>query len=207
MKYVVITTKHHEGFCLWDSALTDYKATNTPCGKDLLHPMVDAFRAEGLQGRLLPLADRLAPSRVHRRPHPPDARRPGIPRSHKDRDIRKYAAYLHGQTRELLTQFGKIDVLWFDFSYAGRPFPGARARAGTTGSPRSWSSWCASSSPASSSTTGWTCPAGDVKTPEEYQPRGWMTVDGKPRRLGGVPDLQRKLGLLPGQHGLASPDS
>ena len=49
MKYVVLTTKHHEGFCLWDSALTDYKATNTPCGKDLLGPFVEAFRAEGLR--------------------------------------------------------------------------------------------------------------------------------------------------------------
>src|ERR1039457_3822223 len=49
MKYVVITTKHHEGFCLWDSALTDYKATNTPYGRDALTPMVDAFRGAGLR--------------------------------------------------------------------------------------------------------------------------------------------------------------
>ena len=80
MKYFVVTTKHHDGFCLWDSALTDYKATNTPAGRDLLRPMVDAFRAEGLQSRLLPLADRLASSRVPRRRAPPAARRPGVPR-------------------------------------------------------------------------------------------------------------------------------
>ena len=49
MKYVVLTAKHHEGFCLWDSQLTDYKATNTPYGKDLLRPYVDAFRAAGLR--------------------------------------------------------------------------------------------------------------------------------------------------------------
>src|SRR5215211_2863051 len=48
-KYAVLTTKHHEGFCLWDSALTDYKATNTPAGRDLLRPWVEAFRAEGLK--------------------------------------------------------------------------------------------------------------------------------------------------------------
>ena len=48
MKYFVITTKHHEGFCLWDSKYTDYKAPKTPCGKDLLKPMVEAFRNEGL---------------------------------------------------------------------------------------------------------------------------------------------------------------
>jgi alpha-L-fucosidase len=49
MKYFVITTKHHEGFCLWDSALTDYKATNTPANRDLLTPMVDAFRGRDMK--------------------------------------------------------------------------------------------------------------------------------------------------------------
>ena len=44
MKYIIITTKHHEGFSLWDSALTDYKAPNTPAGRDLLTPIIDAFR-------------------------------------------------------------------------------------------------------------------------------------------------------------------
>ncbi len=44
MKYFVITTKHHDGFCLWDTKLTDYKVTNTPYGKDLLNPLVSAFR-------------------------------------------------------------------------------------------------------------------------------------------------------------------
>jgi alpha-L-fucosidase len=39
MRYVVVTTKHHDGFCLWDSALTDYKATNTPARRDLLRPI------------------------------------------------------------------------------------------------------------------------------------------------------------------------
>src|SRR3954452_17712156 len=49
MKYVVITTKHHEGFCLWDTAQTDYKVTNTPYGKDALRPFVDAYREAGLR--------------------------------------------------------------------------------------------------------------------------------------------------------------
>ena len=78
MKYVVLTTKHHEGFCLWDSKFTDYKATNTPCGKDLIKEYVEAFRSEGLQGRLLLFADRLAPPRLHDRQQSsaaPDERR------------------------------------------------------------------------------------------------------------------------------------
>src|SRR5690349_18485513 len=49
MKYVVITTKHHEGFCLWNSRYTNFKAPNTTAGKDLLKPLVDAFRAEGIR--------------------------------------------------------------------------------------------------------------------------------------------------------------
>lgn len=49
MKYAVITSKHHEGFTLFDSEFTDYKATNTPYGKDALREWVDAFRAEGLK--------------------------------------------------------------------------------------------------------------------------------------------------------------
>ena len=49
MKYFVITAKHHEGFCLWDTKFTDYKVTNTAIGRDLLHEIVDAFRAEGLK--------------------------------------------------------------------------------------------------------------------------------------------------------------
>ncbi|HOD03083.1 MAG TPA: alpha-L-fucosidase, partial [Clostridiales bacterium] len=49
MKYVVLTSKHHEGFCLFDSQFTDYKATNTPYGKDLVKEFVEAFRAEGLK--------------------------------------------------------------------------------------------------------------------------------------------------------------
>src|SRR3569623_214629 len=49
MKYAVLTAKHHDGFCLWDSKVTDYKATKTPYGKDLLRAYVEAFRAEGLR--------------------------------------------------------------------------------------------------------------------------------------------------------------
>ena len=49
MRYFVVTTKHHEGFCLWDSALTDYKATRTPYQRDVLKPMVEAFREQGMR--------------------------------------------------------------------------------------------------------------------------------------------------------------
>ena len=49
MKYAVMTAKHHDGFCLFDSALTDFKATNTKTGKDFVKEYLDAFREEGLK--------------------------------------------------------------------------------------------------------------------------------------------------------------
>ena len=49
MKYAVMTTKHHEGFCLFDTQYTDYKCTNTKAGRDLVKEYVDAFRAEGIK--------------------------------------------------------------------------------------------------------------------------------------------------------------
>ena len=121
MKYFVITTKHHEGFCLWDSKQTDYKITNTPYGRDVLRPMVEVFRAEGLRvGLYHSLID------WHHPEFPPDRFHPQFVykdekflQAAKNRDVRKYAAYLHAQVRELLTEFGKIDILWLDFSYPG----------------------------------------------------------------------------------------
>ncbi len=117
MKYFVVTTKHHDGFCLWDSQLTDYKATNTPIGKDLLRPMVEAFREEGLKvGFYHSLID------WHHPEFPIDGFHPqrndeAFKQAAQNRDMAKYREYLHGQVRELLTGFGKIDYLWFDFSY------------------------------------------------------------------------------------------
>ena len=49
MKYMVLTAKHHDGFCLFDSGYTDFKATNTKCGRDLIKEYVEAVRAEGLK--------------------------------------------------------------------------------------------------------------------------------------------------------------
>lgn len=117
MKYAVITTKHHEGFCLWDSKYTDYKATNTPYGKDLLRPWVEAFRAEGLKiGFYYSLIDWHHPDfpidRIHAQRNHPDALQ-----WNETRDVTRYAAYMRDQVRELLTEFGEVSVLWFDFSY------------------------------------------------------------------------------------------
>ena len=119
MKYVVLTTKHHEGFCMWDSMYTDYKCTNTPAGRDLVREYVDAFRAEGLRiGFYYSLIDWHHPEfpidKLHPRRNDEDAKE-----KNKTRDVKKYAKYMRDQVTELLTNSGKIDILWFDFSYNG----------------------------------------------------------------------------------------
>ncbi len=127
MKYAVLTTKHHEGFCMWDSKYTDYKCTNTPAGRDLVREYVDAFRAEGLRvGFYYSLIDWHHPEfpidMLHPRREDADAYEQS-----KDRDVRKYAQYMRDQVTELLTEYGKIDILWFDFSYSDNNGTGERA--------------------------------------------------------------------------------
>ena len=121
MKYAVITTKHHDGFCLFDSEYTDYKAPNTAAGRDLIKEWVDAFRAEGLHiGFYYSLIDWHHPEYTIDRNHP----RRGTTQEeydalNKGRDMAKYRQYMKNQVKELLTNYGKIDILWLDFSFPG----------------------------------------------------------------------------------------
>ncbi|MDD3766739.1 MAG: alpha-L-fucosidase [Eubacteriales bacterium] len=118
MKYAILTTKHHEGFCLFDSKYTDYKATNTKAGRDLVKEFVEAFRSEGIRiGFYYSLIDWHHPEFpidvIHPRRDDEDAYEQS-----KNRDIKKYAEYMRNQVEELLTNYGKIDILWFDYSYS-----------------------------------------------------------------------------------------
>jgi alpha-L-fucosidase len=122
MKYVVLTAKHHEGFCLWDSKYTDYKATNTPFGKDLIKEYVEAFRSEGLKvGFYYSLIDWHHPDYTIDRMHPQrqenDA---GYDKLNAGKDMAKYREYIKNQVRELLTNYGEISIIWFDFSFPGK---------------------------------------------------------------------------------------
>lgn len=122
MKYAVLTTKHHEGFCLFDSKLTDYKATNTPAARDLVREYVDAFRAEGLKiGFYYSLIDWHHPDFPIDRVHPQSPKDAAEYETlNKDRDMSKYRKYLYGQVKELMSNYGKIDYLFFDFSFPGK---------------------------------------------------------------------------------------
>jgi len=104
MKYMVMTTKHHEGFCLFDTEFTDYCAPKQACGRDLVAEFVEAARAEGLRvGFYYSLMDW----------HHPDGARCA-----EDEAARKrFVNYIHGQIRELMTNYGKIDILWYDMPW------------------------------------------------------------------------------------------
>lgn len=114
-KYVVITTKHHDGFCLWNSKFTDYGVASTPYRKDLLKPLADAVRAEGMDmGFYYSIIDW----------HHPDYRA-AIKSPEDAAAYARYLAYMKNQIKELLTEFGPITTLWFDgrwdSSYKTRP--------------------------------------------------------------------------------------
>jgi alpha-L-fucosidase len=123
MKYFVITTKHHEGFCMFDSRYTDYKITNTPYKKDILKEVVDAFRAEGIHiGFYYSLLDWHHPDYIVDRNHPQrPLTEPGYDSINKGRDMNKYRQYVKNQVGELLTNYGKIDILWLDYSFPKNP--------------------------------------------------------------------------------------
>ncbi|HOX31408.1 MAG TPA: alpha-L-fucosidase, partial [Spirochaetales bacterium] len=117
MKYAVLTAKHHDGFCLFDSKLTDFKATNTRAGRDLVAEYLEAFRAEGIEaGLYFSLIDWEHPDYPHYgdRHHPQRDDEAWKGREHR---WERYLAYLHGQVRELCANYGKLPILWFDFSY------------------------------------------------------------------------------------------
>lgn len=121
MKYAVLTTKHHEGFCLFDSKYTDYKVTSTAAKRNLVKEYVDAFRAEGLKvGFYYSLLDWHHPDYTMDDAHPlvqVDTSQANYDRLNKGRDMAKYRQYMRNQITELLTGYGKIDVLWLDWSW------------------------------------------------------------------------------------------
>ena len=114
-KYAVMTAKHHDGYCLFDSKLTDFKLTNEPGKRDYIREYVDAFRAEGLKiGLYYSLIDWNHPGYPIDRLHP--LRENEIAKQ-QTRNFDEYLEYFHGQVMELMKNYGKIDIMWFDFSY------------------------------------------------------------------------------------------
>jgi len=123
MKYMVLTTKHHEGFCMWDTKTTDYKITKTDFGRDLVREYVDACHEAGMRvGFYFSIKD------WHHPDYLIDATHPLRPRDRKQwtketfdklnagKDWNRYRDYMWAQISELLTDYGKIDIIWFDYT-------------------------------------------------------------------------------------------
>lgn len=118
-QYVVFTAKHHDGFCLYDSAYTDFKSTNSPAGRDFVREFLDAARDCGLRaGLYFSIIDWRHPDFPHYgdKQHP---MRNDPAYSNENRDFNRYLDYFHAQVREVCSNYGKLDLLWFDFSYDG----------------------------------------------------------------------------------------
>lgn len=115
-QYVVFTTKHHDGFALHDSQLTNYDAGDL-LNRDLVREIVEALRAEGLRvGFYHSVIDWHHPqydfTKAKGLPYPKDAAKLAVtPRNHE-----RYVRFLHGQVDELLSNYGKIDIMWWDYS-------------------------------------------------------------------------------------------
>lgn len=114
MSYGCLTTKHHSGFCIWDTKTTDYNSMNSPVHKDVVREYVDAFRAEGLKVMLyysiLDTHHRIRPGHIN---------------------TKKHTAMIKAQLTELLTNYGEVTALiidgwdapWSRISYEDIPFP------------------------------------------------------------------------------------
>lgn len=114
MKYAVMTAKHHDGFCMFDSQITDYKITSNMPGRDFIKEYVEAFRAQGLKvGLYYSLID------WHHQDYPYVGNHPqaGIDSLKKEVEWNNYLHYMHEQVKELMTRYGKIDILWLDYSF------------------------------------------------------------------------------------------
>ena len=114
MKYITITTKHHDGFCLWDSKQTDFDVMSTPFKRDILKELAAACRKIG--GIKLCFYHSIMDW------HHPDynVRRDWeTNRSTEGTDRKNYIAYLKNQLKELITNYGDIGVLWFDGEWEG----------------------------------------------------------------------------------------
>jgi len=96
MRYLVFTTKHHDGFSMFDSKLTDYTIARSPFKRDVVAELAEACHEAGL--------------RLGFYYSPPDWHHP----DYRTERHARYVAFLHGQLRELCTRYGKVDIIWFD---------------------------------------------------------------------------------------------
>ena len=171
MKYAIITSKHHDGFAMWDTATTTFSVMHTPAGRDVLREWVDAFRAEGLKvGFYYSVIDWHHEHYTMDSSHP--LRENDWDAFNAGRDFSIYREYMFTQVRELLTNYGTIDVLWFDWTPPEKSADDWNSPA-LTGMVRELQ-------PNIILNDRIDYPAGaDLVTPEEYQAKNWPTRNGE----------------------------
>jgi alpha-L-fucosidase len=109
MRYIVVIAKHHDGFHMWDTALSEFKITNAPFGRDYLKEIADACHKAGLKfGIYYSQRDWVHPDYD--------------PVNHEGERHRRYIQYQFDAVRELCTKYGKVDVFWFDALWWGGMF-------------------------------------------------------------------------------------
>ena len=107
MKYLVITAKHHDGFCLWDSKLTEYDIMSTPLGRDVLKELAEACKRQGIMfATYYSICDWWHPD------YPTGS--PGGRTRKADPNMDRYITYMKGHLRELIEGYGPLGILWFD---------------------------------------------------------------------------------------------
>lgn len=124
-RYMVFTTKHHDGFCMFDSAYTDYKITNTPYKKDIVAQLSQACHSAGM-----PIGFYYSPPDMH---HPAfrDTSKPASENWNGEPARWQwpvYLDYMELQLRELLSRYGNVALIWFDGLYNQRKYDGERMR-------------------------------------------------------------------------------
>lgn len=108
MKYIVLTAKHHDGFCLWDTKLTDYNIMNSPFKRDVVKELSEACKKQGIRfGCYYSVPD------THNPDYPYDLTGRGHPKREKY-DVEAYNRFLMGQTTELLRNYGPLVTIWYD---------------------------------------------------------------------------------------------
>jgi len=114
MKYLILTSKHHDGFAMFDTKLSDYSIAHAPYGRDICRMMMDAARAEGLRvGFYFSLCDWHHPDYMTAQPTGDPG--PGLlPLELDPARWERFVRFMHGQVRDLCTNYGKLDVMWFD---------------------------------------------------------------------------------------------
>lgn len=184
MRYAVLTTKHHDGFALWPTRQTDWSIARTPYAGDLVAEFVEAARAEGLRvGFYFSLPDWHHPDY----PALTEADRPysfGDRRRSEPEAWARFVDVLFGEVRELLTNYGRIDLLWWDLGFERRPDEWRATEL---------EAMCRELQPGILLNDRLVTGAGDFETPEQFVPptppgRRWETCMTMNDSWGYVPD-------------------